>query len=482
MSQDKQENKKVVILGAGISGLAAAYALSKKGFKCTVIEKNNFVGGLSATFSYKTHFLDYGPHNFHTHIPWMVGFVENELGVELKRMPSRPAKILFDDKIVDYPINILDSLRKINWLISLKCFVYYVYARILLKLRKDTSDNSFEDWVKNRFGKYLFDIYFGPYVKKVWGVAAEDLDTIIARKRIPDPSFLALTLRALFGVKLGRKHSEDPQLTPSYYPFGGIGAVSDKLVEHIKHRGGQIELNAQVERISCNKVKGNTIYYSCNEHQRIIQWDYLINTIPLNQFISLLSAPGSEKISTEKSFFLYRATIFLYLFLNIDKVTEHPWIYFNDKDNQDLIFNRMYEISNFTHEPYGGRNGVLCLEITCYKDDETWRMPDSVLFEKCISFLEKKNFLKRENVKEILTKRIDTVYPVFKKNYLSHLINILEYFNELGNIVTIGRQGLFSYTNVDHCLDMGLRVERLITNDSLDTKEFQNIYHDYILE
>ncbi|MDD5156200.1 MAG: FAD-dependent oxidoreductase [Candidatus Omnitrophica bacterium] len=478
MTHDNHK-KRVVVLGSGVSGLAAAYAVSRKGFDCTVIEKSDFSGGLAASFLHNDYSLDYGPHNLHTRIPWMVSFIEKDLGIPLKRMRSRPAKILFHDKIVDYPINIFESLKKINLLVAFKCFVYYVYARMRLKVSKNISDDSFEDWVTNRFGRYLFDIYFGHYVKKVWGVPASELDAVIARKRLPDPSFMALALRAIFGVRTGKKHSEDPKFTRSYYPSGGIGAIPDKFAEYIKGRGGRIELGSKIEKIIYGGLRGNIVHYESNGRKNAVECDLLINTIPLDQFIALLDAPGSDKIAADKPFFLYRGTVFLYLFLNIKRVTEHPWIYFNEKDNRDLIFNRMYEISNFTHEPYHDRDGVLCLEITCYKNDHTWKMSDNALFEKCISFLEKKKILKRENVKEVMARRVDTVYPVFKKYYMRHLESVLGYLEGLGNIITIGRQGLFSYTNVDECIDMGLRVERLIQGDSFNTKDFRDIYRDY---
>ena len=78
--------KTVVVLGAGISGLTAAYTLAKKGLRVIVIEKNDYVGGLAATFCYKNHLIDYGPHNFHTHSSEVFKFVKDELGVPLKKM------------------------------------------------------------------------------------------------------------------------------------------------------------------------------------------------------------------------------------------------------------------------------------------------------------------------------------------------------------------------------------------------------------
>jgi len=475
---NKNDNKKIVILGAGVTGMTAAYALSKKGFDITVIEKNDFVGGLASSFLYKDYYLDYGPHNFHTHLPWVIKFLEDELGVNLKKMPSRPAKIFFNGQIVDYPINILNCLRRINLIVSLRCFIDFLLARIRIRLRRNMQDESFEDWVENRFGKYLYDIYFGSYVEKVWGIPGYELDAVIAKKRIPEPSFLSLIVRALTKIRLGMKHSEDPHVTGSYYPVsGGIGSITDKFAQRIVGYNGKIELNSVIQGITINKGAGR-VNYSIDNIPKEIEFDYLVNTMPLNSFIYYLTNPLTGKNLPDQSFFVYRGIILLYLVLSRSKLTDHPWIYFNERDNKDLIFNRMYEVSNFTSMKMDGKDGIICLEISCYKDDAIWKKTDSELFDSCISFLEKNNFLNRPDVKEYFAKRVDVAYPVFKKGYLKYLDSILDYIGELGNVFTIGRQGLFSYANIDHCIDMGLRLGKLIENGDLNKNKFLEAYKD----
>lgn len=472
--------KTVVVLGAGISGLAAAYTLCKEGFNVHIIEKDNSVGGLARSFVYHEYSLDYGPHNFHTHIPWVTGFLKDELGVNLRKMPSRPAKIFFNGKIVDYPINIFNALRRVNMAVGMRCFIDFLRARILFKFKRKLKDESFEDWIENRFGKYIYGIFFGSYVEKLWGIPGYELDAVIAQKKIPEPSFLLLLLRALTGIKFGTKHSEDPHVIDSYYPIGGgIGIIADKFAQHISQCGGKIELNSSIDTIATSKDRGY-IKYSVNGMHKEVKFDYLINTIPLNRFISYLTNTAENKSIPDSACFIYRGTIFLYFSLSKARISDHPWIYFNAFNNKDLIFNRMYDVANFTSMQVDDKKGVICLEITCYKDDTVWKKTDSELFDSCILFLEKNNFLNKSDVKEYFTKRVDVAYPVFRKGYLKHLNSILDYIGELGNVFTIGRQGLFSYTNIDHCIDMGLRLSKLIENGNLNKNKFLKIYGDYI--
>ena len=67
--------KKILILGAGITGLVSAYYLSKN-YDVTVLEKENFVGGTAASFVYKDFILDLGPHKIYTEIPGIMGEIE----------------------------------------------------------------------------------------------------------------------------------------------------------------------------------------------------------------------------------------------------------------------------------------------------------------------------------------------------------------------------------------------------------------------
>jgi len=61
-TEDRYNDKKAVIIGAGPAGLTAAYELSKAGIKSTVIEKDGVVGGLARTVNYRGYRFDIGGH------------------------------------------------------------------------------------------------------------------------------------------------------------------------------------------------------------------------------------------------------------------------------------------------------------------------------------------------------------------------------------------------------------------------------------
>ena len=55
---NKNDKSDVVIVGAGFTGLAAAYDLTKKGFSVTVLESDDRVGGLAGSFEVNGHNLE----------------------------------------------------------------------------------------------------------------------------------------------------------------------------------------------------------------------------------------------------------------------------------------------------------------------------------------------------------------------------------------------------------------------------------------
>jgi len=473
----KAEAKRVVILGAGVSGLTAAYTLSRKGFNCLLIERNGFVGGLARSFLYQGHHLDYGPHNFHTYIPRVAEFLRNDLGVSLKKIPAQSTKIFFNGKVIDYPINIFNSLHKVNLMVGIRCFLDFVKARIAIKFRSGKNDDSFESWIESRFGRQIYKTFFGSYIEKLWGIPGYELDAVIAKRKIPEPSFLRLVLRAVTGIKLSAKHSEDPEAVSSYYPReGGIGVISERMSEFVTRSGGRIELDSRISSLDISAA-GGELRYSVNSLDKKAEFDYLINTIPLNTFMGYLSSGGGS--DTDETF-PYRGMVFLYLLLNRPRISKYPWFYFNASGDPDLIFNRMYDVGNFSSGRQDQGSGVICIEIPCYKGDSLWGKTDEELFRPCAGFLERNGFLRREDIKDYFTKRVDAAYPVFRKGYLPRLQSALDSILDKGNIFTIGRQGLFSYVNIDHCIDMGLRLEGLVKGDKIDNRGYLDMYKDYI--
>jgi len=91
------DKKEVVIIGGGPAGLTAAYELCKLGLHPIVLEKENKVGGLSRTESYKGFYFDLGGHRFFTKVKEVKKIWHEILREEFLRRP-RLSRIYYNRK------------------------------------------------------------------------------------------------------------------------------------------------------------------------------------------------------------------------------------------------------------------------------------------------------------------------------------------------------------------------------------------------
>src|SRR3990172_10456755 len=162
MSLEDKE-KKVVIIGGGPAGLTAAYELSKHNLSPIVLEQYDKVGGLSRTENYKGYYFDLGGHRFYTKSQEVNRMWFEILGNDFLPRP-RLSRIFYQDKFFFYPLKALDTLAGLGIWQSILIMLSFIKWQIWPHHREDT----FEQWVTNRFGKRLFEIFFKTYTEKVW--------------------------------------------------------------------------------------------------------------------------------------------------------------------------------------------------------------------------------------------------------------------------------------------------------------------------
>ncbi len=184
-----------IIGGGGPAGLTAAYELSKHGHSCVVLEADpRMVGGISRTDQYKGYRFDIGGHRFFSKSEEVNRLWVEILGEEFLTR-DRLSRIYYDHKFFYYPLKPVDALWKLGFFRSCRILASYVKAR-LVPIKPECS---FEDWVVNRFGRELFEIFFKSYTEKVWGMPTNTISADWAAQRIKDLSLIRAATSAVFG-------------------------------------------------------------------------------------------------------------------------------------------------------------------------------------------------------------------------------------------------------------------------------------------
>ncbi len=468
--------KKAIIIGAGITGLSAAWKLSEKGYLVKVIEKENFIGGMSATFNYKDYQLDFGPHKIFTVLDNIKAEIDELYKNEELLSIKKSSNVRLNGKYLKFPFGILDIFFGLGIWTGFKCGMGYLFA-LFKNMVKKRSSNSYEEWVINRFGKPTFDLVLGPYARKIWGDPKE-LSSELAESRIAAPNLLEMIKQMVFGQK---KDSPVINAEIFQYPIKGFGDISDKLSSRIKKNKGKIYLRKEVLNYRINKQNQvDAVFYNDGKSDVINNGDVIINTTPLPVLADKLNRYLDKSVIESISELKTRKLILLFVVLNADRVVQDNWLFFPEGKYR---FNRIFEQKAFNDKMIPEGKTVICVELTCGDNDELWQMNDEKIYLAVKSQLEDVNLL-NYNVIDYFTKRISNAYPVYDINYKINLLNVLTGMNKFGNLFTVGRQGGFSYTGMADSMDIGISTADFIIknhNKAKEWVEYCNKFYNYIV-
>lgn len=464
--------KKVVILGAGITGLFTAYKLAQtERYEVIVVEKEEYIGGMATTFRHDGYNLDFGPHKIFTLIDGVFDEIVRLLGDELIEIPKK-SSIRLDGRLYSYPIRVKDLILGINPITGVKFVIGYVGSALLRKFTK-TPDNTYEQWLINRFGNSFYSAVFKPYAEKIWG-EPDKLDAKLAESRVAIPDLKAL----LKGLISRKDNNPSVNAKKFYYPKNGIISLSLAMRRVIEKKGGKILTSSRADKIQIDQNRAEYVEITGKDEKVRLNTDFLVSTIPINELISILSpaVPGHVRDAADN--IMFRSLILLYLVVDRNRILEDNWIFFPEKK---YIFNRISEQRGFSPIMVPRGESVLCVEITCDLNDKIWNSSDEELFKHVIDGLEEAGLLDRSKVKKFFSRRIATAYPIYRLGFQGEISKILSYVDGIDNLITNGRQGLFNYNNMDHCIEMGrVCAEHIISGRpkkvkwNIESKRFDN--------
>jgi protoporphyrinogen oxidase len=446
--------KHVLVLGGGLAGLSAGCRLARNGWRVTVVEAGDEVGGLASSGTRFTQWgefdYDTGPHRFHTGEKHLKDEVLALLG-DNKVEADRLSRIFLYGRFFNYPLvgsNVVKSLPK---LVLIKCFLDYLWVK-LRNLFKRPPDDNFENWVVNRFGKKLYSIFFGVYTEKTWGIPCTQISADWAAQRISLLSLWDTIKKTLFPPK--DKDTPRTLVSKFFYPKrGGIGVLSRRYREEIEKLDGKVFTSTRAVEVPVAGGRATGAWVAGPEGRCFLDADTVLSTIPVTMLAQIVSPKAPAEVLAATQAMHHRSMAFVYLILDRPKLTDDHWIYLPE---DTITVHRLSEYKNFSPFSAPPDKTLICAEITCNYGDEIWSETDENLRQICVDDLVKIGLVKREEVLETFSLRARYAYPLYDLSYRANKDRVLAWLSTIQDLDTTGRQGLFKYNNMDHSIGMGL--------------------------
>src|SRR5262245_58010136 len=284
---DRSSDEAVVIIGAGPAGLTAAYELAKRDCRSIVLEKQHSVGGLSKTESYKGFLFDTGGHRFFTKNASVQKMWQEILGQDFRRRP-RLSRIYYRGRFFAYPLRPFNALKGLGPIEAVRVVLSYLWWHFFPYPQEDT----FEQWVTNRFGRRLFLTFFKTYTEKVWGIPCSELKAEWAAQRIKGLSLKTAVMNMFFKPKRVIK----TLIEEFDYPRLGPGMMWNAVKQEIERRSGSVHVRSDVLRIYRTDNRIDSLVVRCDGEERIVTATDFISSMPITEFIKKLEPPPPPEV------------------------------------------------------------------------------------------------------------------------------------------------------------------------------------------
>jgi protoporphyrinogen oxidase len=433
--KEKKLSEKVLILGAGLTGLSAAYKLKRFGFKnILILEEKEIPGGLLKTNRREGGAIDELPHVFFSKDKTAKNFFLKMVGKVYKH--SHNLGVLWNKGYIDYPfqnnihqLEIEERKKVLKDLIERKPF-------------KDCRVKNLEDFAIKNLGREVTELFFRPYNEKLWLMPLKKMDYKWLSSKIK-----MLESRDIVESVLGKGKKKNKDVAPHaefiYPKKGGIETLVDGLVANVG--SDKIKLKIKITKIDAKKK----MVFAGKE---VFSYDKIISTLPLTEAVRMAGVKKNAGILKR-----LRATKVFCVQYVLKKVNlpNYHWIYVPSKE---LPFYRMTRVDLLNPKAFKDKK-VLLVECAISESD----FPNGKFFiKKITSHLEKLGVFKRKDIMRTWHSEHFPAYPVphFKgeKDIAFCLKELLK-----KQIISAGRSGEWFIKNMDHSILAGFKAAEEIS-------------------
>ena len=465
--------RNIIILGGGPAGLATGHEVSVNGVKVTVLERNDYVGGLCRTIEEDGYRFDLGGHRWFTKNEDLNDWFKRLMIDELV-MVNRISRIYYDRKYFYYPIQAGDILKKTGLFTIMHAGFAFVWAMIRHSISEKKIVTMKEAYTA-QFGSKLYDMFFRRYSEKVWGRPCEELSADWVSQRSKGLSIWTVVQESLLGGKNDKKLST--LIDEFMYPRYGYMRVPERMAEDIRSHGGEIALGATVTGIDYNGQNDFTVHYKQNDVNHSVNGDAIVSSIPLGVLARIITPKCDESVKKAAQGLEFRDLITVNIMLKCKQVSTDTWLYIQDSD---ILFGRLHEPKNWSPDMVPDDNHTsLVLECFCTYGDSIWNLSDEEIRQRCIrDLVDKLGFVRDEDYCGAQVIRTREAYPVYDLEYADKIATVRNFLNSFEGLHIAGRGGTFRYNNSDHSIEMGLLLGQKLLGHDVDYMEV-NTEEDY---
>jgi protoporphyrinogen oxidase len=453
----------IFVIGAGPAGLTAAYCLTKERRSVIIIEKDPvYVGGISRTVRHGDFLFDIGGHRFFSKSKEVVDLWHEILPDDFITR-RRLSRIYYGGKFYSYPLNAFQALRNLGIFVSAGCMLSYGFA----KLFPIASPRSFHEWVRNRFGERLFQIFFKTYTEKVWGMSCDEISADWAAQRIKG---LDLRVAVMNGLKrsFGRKTATRPAgedvvktlIETFQYPRKGPGMMWEAAATRIKERGGQILMGRELVELAYDDIRSlwRIEIVTAEGTRETYTARHVVSSAPVRELVQKLSPRPMSLLHARE--LRYRDFLTVALMVNKDELFADNWIYIHDPN---VRVGRVQNFGSWSPEMAPAGMSCLGLEYFCFEGDGLWTMSDEDLVALATREAQNVGLVLAADVVDGCVVRQPKAYPVYDDAYRDHISTIRRDLElSYPTLHLIGRNGMHKYNNQDHAMMTAMLTARNI--------------------
>jgi UDP-galactopyranose mutase len=426
---------KIVILGAGLSGLTCAYYLKRD---YTIFEKESRAGGLCRSEKINKFIFDYTGHLLHMKRKENKELIKKLLGKNLF-LQKRKAWVYSKKTYTKYPFQA--NLYGLPAEVIKECVEGFIEARSQAPNRSYPSPD-FKTWIYDNFGRGHARHFMIPYNEKLWTVPLEEMSAEWTKKFVPVP-----TIEEVQSGAQGRQGKDFGYNIRFYYPLrGGI----EELISSFGPFTRRVTLHSKAAKIFLTSKK---IRFANSGEE--IKYDTLVSTIPLPELVKI-SDCSPDKIKKASRRLDYVSVFNLNLGVQGGSISDKHWIYFPEKD---FSFYRVGFASNFSSALAPKGTSAIYTEVSYSK---TKPIDKKSIREKIIRDLMKAKILQARH--KILAERaldIKYAYPLYGGNHRED-VALIQRFLKGHNVYSVGRFGSWEYFSMEDVIEQGRKLARYL--------------------